>query len=85
MLYPNIRVEMKRHDLTLKELATNLGLSTKSITFKLNGKREFTLSEIERIANMFGCSLDYLVGHKVRSTFLFNNGKERENATNRPA
>ncbi len=65
MLYPNIKAEMGRNNLTIRELANNLGLSTNSVSFKLNGKREFTLSEIEAIANLFGCSLDYLVGHEV--------------------
>lgn len=70
MMYPNIKAEMGRHNLTIKELATNLGLSTNSVSFKLNGKREFTLSEIERIACLFDCSLDYLVGHEVDPRFL---------------
>ncbi|MEY8229967.1 helix-turn-helix transcriptional regulator [Blautia coccoides] len=72
MIYPNIRAEMGRHDLTIKELAVKLGLSSNSVSFKLNGKREFTLSEIEHIANMFGCSLDYLVGHEVKHTLPTN-------------
>lgn len=80
MLYPNIRAEMGRHDLTIKELAGNLGLSTNSVSFKLSGKREFTLSEIERIANLFSCSLDYLVGHEVKRTFSSNGGSEGESA-----
>lgn len=33
MMYPNIKAEMGRHDLTIKELATNLGLSTNSVSF----------------------------------------------------
>lgn len=85
MLYPNIKAEMGRHGLTIKELATNLGLSTNSVSFKLNGKREFTLSEIERIACLFGCSLDYLVGHEVKPAFPLNSGQGRENMTNRSA
>lgn len=76
MLYPNIRAEMGRNNLTIKKLAKNLGLSTNSISFKLNGKREFTLSEIESIADIFGCSLDYLVGHKVKSLSHVNMEQE---------
>lgn len=85
MMYPNIKAEMGRHDLTIKELATNLSLSTNSVSFKLNGKREFTLSEIERIARLFGCSLDYLVGHEVRPAVPLNSGQGCENVANRPA
>lgn len=67
MNYPNIKAEMKYHNTTIKNLALQLNLSTNSVSFKLNGKREFTLSEIEKIANIFNCSLDYLVGHEVRN------------------
>ena len=66
MLYPNIRAEMGRNHLTIKQLASCLGLSTNTVSFKLNGKREFTLSEIMRMADLFHCSLDYLVGHTVK-------------------
>lgn len=85
MLYPNIKAEMGRNDLTIKELAANLGLSTNSVSFKLNGKREFTLSEIEKIACIFGCSLDYLVGHEVRPTYPLNSGQGCENIVNHSA
>lgn len=76
MCYPNIKAEMGRHNLTIKEMAGNLGLSSNSVSFKLSGKREFTLSEIERIANMFSCSLDYLVNHEVSPTTPIGSGQE---------
>lgn len=66
MMYPNIRAEMGRNNMTIKELANNIGLSTNSVSFKLNGKRQFTLLEIEKIALLFNCSLDYLVGHECK-------------------
>lgn len=68
MVYRNIKAEMSRNNITIKKLANMLNVSPNSIGFKINGKREFTLSEIESIANIFGCSLDYLVEHKVKST-----------------
>lgn len=63
MVYPNIRVEMKRRGLALHQLADRLGLSLNDFMYKLYGKHEFTLYEIECLADLFGCSLDYLVGH----------------------
>lgn len=66
MFYPNIKFEMKRYNLTMKAVALYLGLSTTSVSLKLNGKRQFTLLEIERLADLFCCSLDYLVGHEVK-------------------
>lgn len=85
MLYPNIKAEMGRHNITIKELAANLGLSTNSVSFKLSGKREFTLSEIEHIACIFGCSLDYLVGHEVGAAFTLNSDQRCGDAANRTA
>lgn len=65
MLYPNIWAEMERNRLTVKELAAHPGLSDQAVGRKLNGQGEFTLAEIESIAELFHCSLDYLVGHQV--------------------
>lgn len=70
MLYPNIRAEMGRNNLTIKMLAKEIGISSNSVSLKLNGKRDFTLSEVERMADLFGCSLDYLVGHEVKPPCL---------------
>lgn len=77
MLYPNIRAEMGRRKITIRELAEGLGLSASTVSSKLNGKREFTLSEIERIARMFDCSLDYLVGHETGGCESGSNIRDR--------
>lgn len=63
ILFPNIKAEMGRRGLTISGLANHMGLSYNSVSFKLHGKRDFTLTEIEKIAKLFNCSLDYLVGH----------------------
>jgi hypothetical protein len=65
MKYPNIKKEMGRNHFTLSKLALSLDLPASSVMFKLEGKQEFTLSEIEQIAALFHCSLDYLVGHQA--------------------
>lgn len=57
---------MGRNNITVGKLAEYLGLSANSVSFRLSGRREFTLSEVEKLADIFGCSLDYLVGHEVR-------------------
>lgn len=63
MIYPNIRTEMERSGLTVNQLAARLGLPLNTFAYKLHGKHEFTLHEIECLADLFDCSLDYLVGH----------------------
>lgn len=78
MRYPNIRAEMGRNNITVGKLAEYLGLSVNSVSFRLNGRREFTLSEVEKLADIFGCSLDYLVGHEVRISVRDGVGREKE-------
>lgn len=63
MIYPNIRTEMERGGFTVSQLAVILGLPLNAFIYKLHGKCEFTLDEIELLADLFDCSLDYLVGH----------------------
>lgn len=64
MEYPNIHTEMERGGFTASELAGNLGLPLNVFFLKLYGKIEFTLYEIECLADLFDCSLDYLVGRR---------------------
>lgn len=64
MEYPNIHREMKRGGFTASELASDLGLPLNVFFLKLCGKIEFTLYEIECLADLFDCSLDYLVGRR---------------------
>lgn len=59
-MFDNIRAEMSRHGKTNRDIGKILGISGNSVSFKLNGKRPFTLDEIRRLAEEFNCSLDYL-------------------------
>jgi DNA-binding XRE family transcriptional regulator len=63
MLY-NVKAEMSRNDKTNAEMARFLGMSETSFSFKLNEKREFTLSEARKMAEMFKVSVDYVAGFK---------------------
>lgn len=57
----NLQNEMKRKDVTIKELAKLLNLSQNSLSWKIREKREFTLSELAEISKILGRSIDYLV------------------------
>lgn len=59
-MFNNIRAEMRRHNKTNKDVGAILNISSNSVSFKLNGKRPFTLEEIRKLADEFHCSLDYL-------------------------
>lgn len=65
LLFNNLEAELVRERISKKELAYFLGISVPSLYFKLNGKREFTLKEMERIIRLFETygkklTLDYL-------------------------
>lgn len=57
----NIKAEMSRNKLTNAAMANHLGISENSFSFKLNEKREFTLSELAAMAIIFRKSIDYLI------------------------
>lgn len=48
-MFPNIRAEMARQKITSRELAKKLGMSTSTMSTKLNGKYPFTLDEAKEI------------------------------------
>ena len=77
MIYPNIRTEMERGGFTVSPLAVILGLPLNAFIYKLHGKCEFTLDEIGLLADLFDCSLDYLVGHMGNGDWQAAQGKER--------
>lgn len=62
MAYVNLRAEMARQGVTVKQLAKSLGVSLKTASNRLSGKTEFTLGEALVINNdLFPeCELAYL-------------------------
>lgn len=44
-MYPNLRAEVARKGLTMKELAKRIGIGESTMNQKLNGKYAFTLDE----------------------------------------
>lgn len=84
MVYPNICIEMKRNGFTVCQLAARLELSLDAFIFKLYGTHEFTLDEIECLADMFDCSLDYLVGRQGKRNWRTAHGDGRGEQKARP-
>jgi len=58
----NLKAEMKRHEITQATLADFLGMSLGNLHLKVNGKVEFTNTEMRVIQNEFfpDLSIDYL-------------------------
>ena len=44
-MYPNLRAEIARHNLTMAEVADAIGLSVTHFSLKMTGKYGFTLAE----------------------------------------
>ena len=51
--YPNIRKEMADRGETLKDLESILNLDKSNIGLRIRGKKEWTITEIEKLCNYF--------------------------------
>lgn len=61
MIFPNLKAEMARHDITARSLAEKSGIKYETLKNKMTGETEFRRSEMFAIKQVFpGCSLDYL-------------------------
>lgn len=49
----NIKIELVRHNKTIKELAKSIGLSVVAMSNKINGKTPFTLREAKALVDYF--------------------------------
>lgn len=60
-MFPNLMAELNINHFSQKEMAAYIGISERSISKKMNGKVDFTLSEMRKIQSVFpNCTLDYL-------------------------
>lgn len=60
-MFPNLRAEMARKDISQKALSELIGISRDSFKNKLNGTTEFRLDEMLAIQERLGeYSLEYL-------------------------
>lgn len=51
-MYPNVSAELKRAGLLQGEVASELGITQTTFSFKLSGKYPFTFSEARKIKDM---------------------------------
>mgnify|MGYP001462564875 FL=1 len=56
----NLYIKRKERKLLQKDVAQKIGIHPQSYHLKESGKREFTLSEAIKLAEIFECSLDEL-------------------------
>ena len=64
MLYPNINAERSRRKLTIEEFAQALGVTRKTI-YNWMTHGNIPQSKLEKMAEMFNCSIDYLLQRSI--------------------
>lgn len=57
LMRANIRGEMARRGMTQEDIAQAIGCERPLANKKLTGKKDFTVSDLEKIADMFGMTL----------------------------
>ncbi len=69
MPYPNINAERSRRGLTVEALAKELGVSRKTI-YNWMAHGNIPQSKLEKMAELFDCSIDYLLQRDVEKGCL---------------
>lgn len=68
-MYPNLRAEMTRHNISTQEMAQRIGISDRTLRNKLVGTSDFSLSEITKIKQ--GCfpnfTFEYLFSQDIEN------------------
>lgn len=56
-MYPNVRAEIARKNITMGKLAEELGITLSTLSLKLKGEYPITLKEAKRIKAVLGCDI----------------------------
>lgn len=56
-MYPNVKAEMARRDITLAKMAEALGVTIGTLSLKLNGKYPITWDEAVKIKGFLGVDM----------------------------
>lgn len=61
-MYKNLKAEMIKQDISIKDIASLLNIKVDTARLKVNGKIPFRMPECKEIANLFqeNNSIDYL-------------------------
>lgn len=68
MQYCIIEAERIKRQMSRDDLAKALGVSRRTISNWQNGSTELPLSKLLSMAQMWNCSIDYLLGFDVQSS-----------------
>lgn len=63
----NIRILRKQRKISMKELGRIVGVAESTISLYETGKREPDFKTLQILADYFGVSVDYLIGHEAQA------------------
>ena len=69
----NLQILRKERGLTQIEAAEKLGLTYRTYQNLEYGYAETSFENLTKIADYFGCSVDYLLGHQTQSVLYLDN------------
>lgn len=61
-MYPNIDAERARRGMSRAQLAIYLEVSESTMKNWMHGRTEIPVSKLIKMANLFNCTTDYLLG-----------------------
>ena len=61
----NLKLLRKNHDLSLKQLSENTGISPQMLSYYELGQSQPPIETIIQLSDYFDCSVDYLLGHET--------------------
>ena len=69
-MYKNLKAEMIKQDISIKDIASLLNIKVDTARLKVNGKIPLRMSECQEIASLFtnSNSIDYLFSNEVSKT-----------------
>ena len=76
----NLKNLRKDKNLTQKQVATELNIATPTYNHYESGRYEPDLKTITKLADYFGCSIDYLLGHQTKGLIYTNDLTETQSA-----
>lgn len=63
----NLRILRETNKLTQREFAEKLDIAKTTLCYYEQGKISPSIDTLNKIADFFGCSVDYLVGHETQA------------------
>lgn len=69
----NLKLLRKNAKLTQQELADKMNLSLRGYQAIENEINQTSYDNLIKLSNMFGCSIDYLLGHTTQGVIHINN------------